>query len=153
MPISADILITPQPVVVPVPPSQPRPAVAPAAEREGAQNQRHASSRNQNGPLSFRAALSAATFAGVARAASASESLAAPDEGTGHAARETRIPSAAAIELTSAEARDLFTPPAAGDARKSRAPAFAAAASRYAAGYFAGSAFYARPGATLELTA
>jgi len=153
MSITADILISPQPVVVAVPPPQPRPAVAPASERDAANNQRGESSKNQNGPLSFRAALSATSSSGVVRTTNAAASTHWLDEGEERVARETRLPDAGPIELTGAEAADLFTRAVANNARQSRAPAFAAATSQYIASYFAGSSFYARPGETLEMTA
>jgi hypothetical protein len=152
MAITADILVTPQPIVVAVPPPPPRPAVASAGERETAQNQRRDSSKSQNGPLSFRAALGAATLSGFTAANIVSEASAGV-AGDVRPQRQTRLPDVGPIELTGAEASDLFTRAVAGNERKSRAPVFAAAASHYAASYFAGSSFYTRPGATLELTA
>jgi hypothetical protein len=153
MAITADILVTPQPIVMPVTPPQPRTVVAPASERENAQNQRRDSSRNQNGPLSFRAALNATAFTGVNGAKVVSEKSVWVDEADERPQRETRLPDVGPIELTGTEASDLFTRAVANNERKGRSPVFAAATSQYAASYYAGSAFYARPGATLELTA
>jgi len=153
MAITADINVTPQPVVTPVPSLQPRPAIAPASERENASQQRRESSKNQNGPLSFRAALSAASFAGVNGTKPSDDSVVWTDVAAERYVREPRLPTAGPVELSGAEASDLFTRAVANNERKSRAPAFAAAASQYATSYFAGSAFHARLGATLELTA
>ena len=152
MAITADINVTPQPVVIPVPSLQSRPAIAPASERENASQQRRESSKNQNGPLSFRAALSAASFAGV-NGKAPDDSVVWSDIAEERYVREPRLPSGGPVELSGAEASDLFTRAVANNERKSRAPAFAAAASQYATSYFAGSAFHVRPGATLELTA
>lgn len=151
MSITADFLIVPQPIAAAVSPAQPRPAVAPATEREGAQNERRQSAKNPNVPLSFRASLSAATLSGVTHAASASPNR--PSEGEESSIRPARVPTSGPVELTGAEASDLFSRAIAENARKSQAPAFAVATSHYAASYFAGSAFYARPGETLEVTA
>jgi len=151
MALTADILITPQPIVMPIAP-QPRPAVAPAAERESAHNQRRESGKNANGALSFRAALSAATVANVGTAAQGAEAVWA-DEVSDRKARAIRLPEHGPIELTAAEAADLFSRAVANNERKGRSPAFAAATSLYATSYFAGSSFHARPGDTLEMTA
>lgn len=151
MAITADILITPQPIVAP-PPPQPRPAIAPANERDGANNQRR-ESKNQNGPLSFRAVLDTATLSGIGRAALAAESAVRSGEGEDRRARPARVPVSAPVELSGDEASDLFTRAVMNNERKSRAPEFLAAASRYTASYFAGSSFHARPGDTLEMTA
>jgi hypothetical protein len=154
MSITADVFVAPpQPIVAAVPPPQPRTVVAPATERENAQNQRRDSSKNQNGPLSFRAALNAASFSGIAAAKTASETSVWLDEDDVRPQREARLPNVGPIELTGAEASDLFTRAVANNERKGRAPAFAAAASQYATSFFAGSPFYAKPGQTLELTA
>lgn len=151
MALTADILITPQPIVMPIAP-QPRPAVAPATERETANNQRRESGKNANSALSFRAALSAATVANVGTASQGAEAVWA-DEVAERKARPVRLPEQGPIELSGAEAADLFARAVANNERKGRSPAFAAATSRYATSYFAGSAFTARPGQTLELTA
>lgn len=153
MAINADHIVTPQPIVTPVAPPQPRSVIAPASERDSANNQRRDSSKNQNGPLSFRAALSAAAFASVNPSKSTADSVDWSDEARVLYVRETRVPTTGPVELSGAEASDLFTRAVANNERKSRAPAFANAASQYATSYFAGSAFQARPGATLELTA
>lgn len=152
MAITADIIVTPQPIVTPVVP-QPRPVFAPASERDNANQQRRDSSKNQNGPLSFRAALSAASFAGVNGAKSSGERAVWSSDAEDRYVREPRLPTVGPVELSGAEASDLFTRAVANNERKSRAPAFAAAASQYATSYFAGSAFHAGRGATLELTA
>lgn len=151
MAITADILITPQPIVMPIAP-QPRPAIAPATERESANNQRRESGKNANGALSFRAALSATTATNTGAVSQGAEAL-WTDEVSDRQARPVRLPESAPIELTGAEAADLFTRAVANNERKGRSPAFAAATSLYATSYFAGSSFYARPGDTLELTA
>jgi len=153
MAITAEINVAPQPVVIPVPSPQPRPAIAPTSERENASQQRRESSKNQNGPLSFRAALSAASFAGVNGTKAPDDSVVWSDVAEERYVREPRLPTVGPVELSGAEASDLFTRAVANNERKSRAPAFAAAASQYATSYFAGSAFHARPGTTLELTA
>lgn len=153
MAITADITVTPQPVVIPVPPPPPRPIIAPASERENANHQRRDSSKNQNGPLSFRAALSAASFADINGTKTSDDNVVWSDEAHARYVREPRLPTVGPVELSGAEASDLFTRAVANNERKSRAPAFAAAASQYATSYFSGSAFHARPGATLELTA
>lgn len=136
-----------------MPPPQPRTVIAPTSERDSASNQRRDSSKNQNGPLSFRAALNAASFTGVNSATPPAEAIDGSDKADLRYVRELRVPSSGAIELSGAEASDLFTRVVANNERKSLAPAFAAAASQYATSYFAGSAFHARLGATLELTA
>jgi len=153
MAITADIIVTPQPIVTPVVPPQPRTIIAPASERDNANQQRRESSKNQNGPLSFRAALSAASFASVGSAKTAGDTAVWSEEAEERYVRAPRVPTGGPVELSGAEASDLFTRAVANNERKSRAPAFAAAASQYATSYFAGSAFHARPGATLELTA
>ena len=153
MAITAEINVAPQPVVIPVPSPQPRPAIAPTSERENASQQRRESSKNQNGPLSFRAALSAASFTGVNGTKAPDDSVVWSDVAEERYVREPRLPTVGPVELSGAEASDLFTRAVANNERKSRAPAFAAAASQYATSYFAGSAFHARPGTTLELTA
>ena len=153
MAITAEINVAPQPVVIPVPSPQPRPAIAPASERENASQQRRESSKNQNGPLSFRAALSAASFAGVNGTKAPDDSVVWSDVPEERYVREPRLPTVGPVELSGAEASDLFTRAVANNERKSRAPTFAAAASQYATSYFAGSVFHARPGTTLELTA
>jgi hypothetical protein len=148
MSISADFLITPQSVASAVPPPS-RPAVAPAGERENAQNRGREPSKNQNGPLSFRAALDASTVGGIAKAAS--EAIAGPDD-RALPPRESRVPAAGPIELAGNAASELFARASSGPGR-SADPVFAAAVSRYSASYFAGSSFFARPGETLEVTA
>lgn len=154
MAITADILVTPPPpIMAAVTPPQPRPVIAPSGERDGANNQRRESSKKENGPLSFRAALSETTFANVGRAST--ETGAAPWDGEGQERirRETRLPERRPVELTGDEASDLFERAVANNLRKSRAPAFMAATSLYTTSYFAGSSFHTRPGTTLEITA
>lgn len=152
MAITADIFITPQPIVVSVPPPQPRPAITPADARDGANNQRR-ESKNQNTSLSFRAVLDTTTFSGIARASTATDSAVWLGEGEDRRARPSRLPESGPIELSGDEASDLFTRAVMNNERKSRAPEFLAATSRYASSYFAGSSFQARPGDTLEMTA
>jgi hypothetical protein len=151
MALTADILITPQPIVMPVAP-QPRPAIVPATERESASNQRRGDAKNPNSALSFRAALSAATVANVGTASQGAEAV-WTDGVSERQARPVRLPEHGPIELSGAEAADLFARAVANNERKGRSPVFAAATSRYATSYFAGSSFHARPGQTLELTA
>lgn len=153
MAITFDILPMPQPIVAAVPPPQPRPVIAPATERDGANNQRRDSSRHQNGPLSFRAVLSQTTLAEFGRARATADTAVWSGEGAERRPREMRFPESVPIELSGAESGDLFTHAVANNERRSRAPEFAAATSRYASSYFAGSSFYARPGETLEVTA
>ncbi len=157
MAITADILVTPPPVMAAVTPPQPRPVIAPAGERDGANNQRREPGKKENGALSFRAALDQTTVAGIGRASpqtsSASWDVTGDGEGEERAPRAARFPAGGPIELSAAEASDLFERAVANNSRKSRSPAFAAAASLYTTSYFAGSSFHTRPGETLELTA
>ncbi len=151
MAITADILVTPPPVMAAVTPPQPRPVITPAGERESASQQRRESGKKDNGPLSFRAALSETTFAGLGRTATRTASWVG--DGLDRAPRDNRLPESGPIELSAAEASDLFERAVANNSRKSLAPAYAAAASLYKTSYFAGSAFSARPGETFEITA
>lgn len=154
MSITADVFIAPpQPIMVAVPPPQPRTVVAPATDRENAQHQRRDSSKNQNGPLSFRAALDATSLSGIAGAKTSSEASVLLVDDDVRPQRQARLPETGPVELSSAEASDLFNRAVANNERKSRAPAFAAAASHYAISFFAGASFHARPGQNLELTA
>lgn len=158
MAIAADILLTPHPIgmSVTLPPS--RLAVAPVSERDGTGHQQRRDPRGSNNAatLSFRAALSAAMLGGVAQASRVTETQdGAParfDDAKAAPRRASRLPSDGALELSGAEAADLFNRAIANNARKSRAPEYVAATSRYTASYFAGSTFHARPGETLELT-
>lgn len=152
MAITLDILPMPQPITVAVPPPQPRPVIAPASERDSANNQRRESSKNQNAPLSFRAALSESTFAGIARSTTTTDTAVWSGVGEERRPREARFPDSAPLEISGDEASDLFTRAVANNERRSRAPEYAAATSRYASSYYAGSPFYARPGDTLEVT-
>jgi hypothetical protein len=153
MAITADILVTPPPVMAAVTPPLPRPVITPPAERDGANNQRRDSSKKENGPLSFRAALSETTFADLGRAPAHTGAAGWDGEGNDRIRRETRLPEGGPIELTGDEASDLFERAVANNLRKSLSPAFAAATSLYTASYFAGSSFRTRPGETLEITA
>ncbi len=150
--ITADILITPQPIVLPVPPAQPRPAITPAGERDGANNQQRRESKNQNATPSFRAVLDSTTLSGFVRAGVSAESFAWRSEAEDRPSRPARVPARGPVEISADETGDLFTRAVMNNARKSRAPEFVAATSRYAASYFAGSSFHARPGDTLEMS-
>lgn len=153
MALTADILVTPPPIMAAVTPPQPRPVIAPAGERDGANNQRRDSSKKENGPLSFRAALGETVFDRLGRAASQTTATVWDGEGEDRPRRETRFPDSSPVELTGAEASDLFERAVANNSRKGRDPAFVAATSLYATSYFAGSSFHTRPGETLEITA
>jgi hypothetical protein len=153
MAITADVLVTPPPIMAAVTPPQPRPVITPTGERDGANNQRRESGKKDNGPLSFRAALDKAVFAGIDRASAQALKAAWEGEGEERVHRETRFPEGGPVELTGAEASDLFERAIANNTRRGRDPAFAAATSLYATSYFAGSSFHTRPGETLEITA
>lgn len=153
MSITADILVTPPPVMAAVTPPQPRPVITPAGERDGANNQRRESAKKENGPLSFRAALNETTFSSIGRASVQASTAAWDGEGEERVRRETRFPESGPVELTGAEASDLFERAIANNTRRGRDPAFVAATSLYATSYFAGSSFHTRPGETLEITA
>ena len=153
MAITADILVTPPPIMAAVTPPQPRPVIAPSGERDGAGDQRRESGKKENGPLSFRAALSETTFAGVGRSSTQTPLTAWDGEGQDRIRREARLPRSGPVELSGDEANDLFERAVANNLRKSQAPAFVAATSLYTTSYFAGSSFHTRPGETLEITA
>jgi len=150
--ITTDILLTPQPLASAAIPAM-RPAIAPTAEREGANQQRRESDKNEQSGLNFRAVLSATTLNDIARVAASAEASIRSASIEERPRREMRLPGKTPVEISGAEAADLFTQALANNSRKSRAPEFEAATSRYASSYFAGSAFYARPGEALELTA
>lgn len=154
MAITADLLVTPPPNAAAAASAlrQPQPVIAPANERENAGHQRRESGKNGNAPLNFRAVLSAATLEGLGRSDAAQAWT--PSEGPLREApqRASRFPVAEPLEISGAEARDLFDRAIAQNTRKSNAPEFVAATARYTSSYFAGSSFYAKPGETLELT-
>ncbi|MGE3477426.1 MAG: hypothetical protein AB7H70_16610 [Rhodospirillaceae bacterium] len=153
MALTADILVTPPPVMAAVTPPQPRPVITPSGERDGAGNPRRESGKKDNGPLSFRAALGETTLAGVGRSATQTPLTAWDGEGRDRVGREARLPGGGPVELSGDEANDLFERAVANNLRKSQAPAFVAATSLYTTSYFAGSSFHTRPGETLEITA
>ncbi len=153
MALTADILVTPPPIMAAVTPPQPRPVIAPSGERDGANNQRRDSGKKENGPLSFRAALGETVIDRLDRASSQALAWAWDGEGQERLHREARFPDSGPVELTGEEASDLFERAVANNSRRGRDPAFAAATSLYATSYFAGSSFHTRPGETLEITA
>lgn len=144
----ADILTAP--AATPVPPFVPRQPVTPAATRREADNQRQEKpDGGENRALHFRAALNAATVGNLATALGRAEPA---DRVAEPPSRSAKLPDRAPLVLTGRDPESVFLR-SAPETPHPRAREYGTATSRYAASFFAGSPFYARPGDTLELTA
>ncbi len=149
--VNNDILAL-HPVAVAVPPPPPRPAIAPAGERESANDRRGAQKDGRSTGLSFRATLTATTVGGLGAVVDRAPSVTS-DSGESSAAQEraVKLPENGPIILSSHESERLYREARAEKPFK-RDPAFVAATQRYAKSYFSVSGTYARPGEALELT-